>query len=99
MLSIRRAEPLDDYWIRLTLNDGSKIERNVRALLRGPVFEPIHADYAKFHRVRVRGGTIVWPGDLDLDPDVLIWNGPAPTRADARPVPRAVLRHPSSEAH
>ena len=33
MLTIRRAEPLEDYWVRMVLSDGSTIERNVLDLL------------------------------------------------------------------
>jgi hypothetical protein len=32
---------------------------------------------------------VAWPGDLDLDPDVLIWGGPAPRDPALRP-PRAL---------
>ena len=96
MLTIKRAEPLDDYWVRLFLSDGSTIERNVRDLLRGPVFEPLRADYDRFRRLRARGGTVEWPGRLDLDTDVLIWNGPPPNEVGATPEHRAVLRHPSA---
>lgn len=96
MLTIQRAEPLDDYWVRLVLSDGSTIERNVRDLLRGPVFESVRADYDRFRRLRARGGTVEWPGRLDLDTEVLIWNGPAPADVDTRPESRAVLRHPTA---
>ncbi len=81
--------------MRLTLTDGSQVERNVRALLRGPVFEPIRSDYRRFRRIRVRGGTVEWPDQLDLDPNVLIWNGPRPRDPDARPEKRLELTHPS----
>ncbi len=36
-------------------------------------------DDATFRRVGVRFGTLVWPGDIDLDPDVIIWGGAPPT--------------------
>lgn len=94
MLRIRSAEALDDYWLRVTLSDGSTVERNVRDLLRGPVFEPLRSDCALFGHVRVAGGTVTWPGELDLDPNVLIWNGPRPRDRGARPAPRLVLAHP-----
>jgi hypothetical protein len=68
-------------------------ERNVRDLLHGPVFEPLRTDYRAFRRARVRWGTVVWPGRLDLDPDVLIWNGPAPADP-AQPEPRLALHLP-----
>ena len=98
MPSIRSAEPLEDFWIRLTLTDGSQIERNVLGLLRGPVFETIRADYSQFRQVRVRQGTLEWPGELDLDPSVLIWNGPRPRDPDARPATRLTLTHPTAVA-
>lgn len=98
VLSIRSAEPLEDFWVSLTLTDGSQIERNVLALLRGPVFETIRADYSRFRGVRVRRGTLEWPGELDLDPSVLIWNGPRPRDPDARPAARLTLTHPTAIA-
>ena len=98
MLSIRSAEPLEDFWIRLTLTDGSQIERNIFDLLRGPVFEAVRADDARFRQVRVRQGTLEWPERLDLDPNVLIWNGPRPRDPDARPAARLTLTHPTAVA-
>jgi hypothetical protein len=91
MLRIRSVEPLSDYWLRLTLTDGSVVERNVRQLLHGPVFQLLRSDYGKFRQARVRAGTVVWPNRLDLDPSVLIWNGPSPKVGDARPVARLTL--------
>jgi Protein of unknown function (DUF2442) len=98
MLSIRSATPLEGFWVRLTLTDGSQIERNVLDLLRGPVFEAVRADYTRFRQVHVRQGTLEWPGELDLDPSVLIWNGPRPRDPDARPAPRLTLTHPTAIA-
>lgn len=66
------------------------VERDIGALLWGPVFEPLRTDDALFRQVAVRAGTVGWPGDADLDPDVLIWGGPAPRHPALRP-PR-VLR-------
>jgi hypothetical protein len=45
----------------------------------------IRSDEAIFRRVRVRRGTIVWPGGIDIDPDVLIWGGPAPAHGHTPP--------------
>ena len=98
MLSIRSAEPLEDFWVRLTLSDGSQIERNVLELLRGPVFKAVRADDSRFRQVCVHHGTLEWPGDLDLDPSVLIWNGPRPRDPGARPAVRLTLTHPSAVA-
>jgi hypothetical protein len=60
--------------------------RDIDDLLHGPVFEPLRSDEAMFRRVRVRRGTIVWPGGTDIDPDVLIWGGPAPADGQAPPL-------------
>jgi Protein of unknown function (DUF2442) len=77
-LRISKAEPLDQFRLRLTLTDGSVVERDVKPLLRGPVFEKIRSDPGKFAQVLVRDGSIVWPNGADLCPDVLIWNGLPP---------------------
>jgi hypothetical protein len=78
MLWIRQATALDGHRLRLTLTNGDVVERDIGALLWGPVFEPLRTDAARFQQVTVRAGTVAWPGDVDLDPDVLIWGGPAP---------------------
>jgi hypothetical protein len=78
-LRIREVAPLHGFRLRLTLTDGSIIERDVSALMAGPVFKPLRADRALFTQARVEGGTVVWPNfGADLCPDVLIWNGPPP---------------------
>jgi hypothetical protein len=78
MLRIRRATALDGHRLRLKLTNGDVVERDIGALLWGPVFEPLRTDAARFQQVTVQAGTVAWPGDVDLDPDVLIWGGPAP---------------------
>ena len=95
MLSIRSVVVADDYWLRLRLSDGTTVERNVRELLWGPVFERLRTDYAEFRRARARRGTVVWPGDLDLAPESLIWDGPTPDGNSGPPPARLVLRHPA----
>jgi hypothetical protein len=78
MLRVKEAKALPSLRLRLTLTDGSVIERDVAPLLRGTIFERIKADPAEFARVRAEAGTVVWPNGADLCPDVLIWNGPPP---------------------
>jgi hypothetical protein len=95
MLHIRSVEVADDYWLRLSLSDGTTIERNVRELLRGPVFDGLRTDYAQFRRARARHGTVEWPGELDLAPETLIWDGPPPVGDPKPPAARLLLRHPS----
>ena len=89
MLRITNATALDGHRLRLTLTNGDLVERDIGALLWGPAFEPLRKDEGIFRAVSVRAGTVAWPGDVDLDPDVLIWGGPAPGDPAARP-PRAL---------
>jgi hypothetical protein len=78
MLRIKKAEPLSGYRLRLTLTDGTVVERAVGHLLHGPVFDAVRCDPAMFANVRVERGTVVWPGGVDLCPDTVLRNGPPP---------------------
>jgi hypothetical protein len=80
LLRIREVKALDALKLRLTLTDGSVIERDVSRLLVGPIFESVRKDPSVFAKVRVEGGTVVWPNGADLCPDVLIWGGPPPEK-------------------
>jgi hypothetical protein len=85
MLRITGALALDGFWVELTLSDGSRVERDVGDLLRGQVFDAIRTDPARFRELRARRGTLEWPGDVDLDGAVLIWDGPRPRSRSSRP--------------
>jgi hypothetical protein len=85
LLRIETAEPLPGLRLRLTLTDGSVVERDVASLLSGPVFEQLREEPELFAQVTVHAGTVVWPNGADLCPDVLIWGGPPPTEEAARP--------------
>jgi len=91
MLEIRAVTPLAGRSVRLTLTDGTVVDRDLSDLLDGPVFEPIVADDDLFRRVRVDYGTLAWPGDVDIAPETLIWNGPYP-EDEATRRPEAFLR-------
>ena len=85
LLRIRDVTPAGGFRLRLTLTDGSMVERDVTDLLVGPIFEPIRNDPASFKKVRVEEGTVVWPNGADLCPDVLIWGGPPPQDSTVPP--------------
>ena len=95
MLRIRSVSPLNGRRLRLTLTDGSIVERDVQDLLWGPVFETIRSDDARFRRVRARHGTVTWPGNVDLAPETLIWDGPDPADGSRQPEPFLRPRSPS----
>lgn len=72
MVAVTAVEPLADYTLRLTFDDGSERVLDLADELWGPMAEPLR-DPAVFRQVRVDPElrTIVWPNGFDLDPDVL----------------------------
>jgi hypothetical protein len=98
MLRVRSATPLNARRLRLTLTDGSIVERDVQDLLWGPVFDRLRVDDAFFRRVRARYGTVTWPGNVDIAPETLIWDGPDPADETLRPEPFLRVRSPSRSA-
>jgi hypothetical protein len=84
LVRIKQVEPLPGHHLRLTLTNGTVLERDVAKYLVGPVFEAVRTDPTVFAQVRVHHGTVVWPGEVDLCPDVLIYDGAPPdTDGDA----------------
>ena len=73
-IKILDVEPLEGRTLRLTFSDGAVKDVDLSALLgAGGVFAAIRDDRAAFAQVRVNPETrtIEWPGQIDLDPDVL----------------------------
>jgi hypothetical protein len=97
MLRIRSATPLEGRRLRLTLTDGSVVERDISAFISwGQVYERLAADDAYFRRVRARYGTVTWPGNVDIAPELMIWGGPDPAEGDDRRPPAFMhVRSPS----
>jgi hypothetical protein len=74
LISVTNVEPREGYWLRLTFSDGSVKDVDLGELLnRGGVFAEIRDDRHLFEQVRVKpdSRTIEWPGEVDVDPDVL----------------------------
>src|SRR5437867_2049014 len=71
---ITAAQPLEPYRIRLTFSDGTvgTVDLAPHIVGRSGVFRLLN-EPAFFREVSVdrEAGTIVWPNDVDLDPDVL----------------------------
>lgn len=88
MIRISTVRPLEGRHVQLTLTDGSVVERDLSALLDGVgVFERISVDDAAFREVFVDYGTLAWPGEVDIAPETLIWDGPDPKDRARRPEP------------
>jgi len=67
------------------------VERDVQDLLMGGVLEPVRERREIFEVAFIDGGTVTWPGGVDIAPETLIWNGPEPRAPDARPAQRLRL--------
>lgn len=73
-LRVTGVEALDGHLIRAAFSDGAIKEIDLSDLLsRGGVFEPIWGSRSQFEAVRVNPdtGTVEWPGEVDLDAEVL----------------------------
>lgn len=87
---VTAVEVLPDRWLRLAFADGAVIDVDAKPMVSGGgVSAHIEADDAVFERVRAHGGTICWPGDVDVCPDVLYGRGEP---ADGTRFERRVVR-------
>ncbi|MCA1699991.1 MAG: DUF2442 domain-containing protein [Actinobacteria bacterium] len=71
---VTEVEPLEGHWIRAVFSDGAVKDIHLGDLFAaGGVFAPIYCERELFERVTVNpdSGTVEWPGEVDLDPEVL----------------------------
>jgi hypothetical protein len=74
IIFVTAVEPLRGHAIRATFSDGAIKEIDLSELLAaGGVFSPIYEQRDIFEWVTVNpdSGTVEWPGEVDLDPEVL----------------------------
>jgi Protein of unknown function (DUF2442) len=75
IIHVTEVEPLEGFRIRATFSDGAVKEIDLSELIGkgNGVFAPIREHREVFERVRVNPETrtIEWPGEVDLDPEVL----------------------------
>ena len=74
IMFVTDVEPLEGHWIRASFSDGAVKEIDLSELLAaGGVFKPIYERRDVFEQVSVNpeSRTIEWPGEVDLDPEVL----------------------------
>jgi hypothetical protein len=64
--------PRPEHTVRIVFADGEVRDVDITPLLDTPAFSPLR-EQAVFEQVAVdeQTGTITWPGDVDLDPDVI----------------------------
>jgi len=90
--TITEVEPLAERWVRLTFGDGAVHDVDLAEVLQtGGVFTAIRDKDELFRAVAVdpEFGTIAWPGDVDLDPDVLRGDQ---SPSIGRPLPRRIIQ-------
>jgi hypothetical protein len=61
-----------EHTVRIVFADGEVRDVDITPLLDTPAFSPLR-DRALFDQVKIdeQTGTITWPGDVDLDPEVI----------------------------
>ena len=96
IIYVTEVEPLEGHRIRATFTDGAVKEIDLSELLTsGGVFAPIYERREVFEQVRVNpeSGTVEWPGEVDLDPEVL-YGRYEPTSGER--IERRTVREPAT---
>ena len=77
LVRVRSVAPLAGFFVHLEFTDGTARDVDLEKYLKGPSFETLRTDPARFQEVRVvpGAGTISWPNGADIDPDVLYHGG------------------------
>ncbi|MGH8573694.1 MAG: DUF2442 domain-containing protein [Gammaproteobacteria bacterium] len=99
MIYVTEVEPLEGHSIRAAFSDGDVKEIDLSELLAaGGVFAPIHAQREVFEKVAVNheSGTVEWPGEVDLDPEVLYGRYEP---VSGHQIKRRTVRRPATAAH
>ncbi len=97
IISVIEVEPLEGLRIRATFSDGAIKEIDLSDLIAtGSVFAPIRDRREVFDQVHVNPETrtIEWPGEVDLDPEVLYgrFEPASGARVDRRTIHEPVAR-------
>jgi hypothetical protein len=69
---VLEARYLGGHRVWLRFRDGTSGEIDLKPILNGPVFEPLHdPDYFRQFRVHPEYETLVWPNGADVAPEYL----------------------------
>lgn len=69
-LAIKSVQPLPNYNLILTFENGEKRQFDVNPFLNQGIFRELK-DISKFNQVRVSFDTVEWENEADLDPEIL----------------------------
>jgi hypothetical protein len=64
------VEPLPDYCLLLTFEQGEKKRFDMKPYLHATVFQPLK-NVSFFKLARIDYGTVVWSNDIDIAPETL----------------------------
>ena len=67
---VQTVECLEGYRVRVAYTDGFTGSVDLEPILHGYYFEPLRSP-ERFREVAVSHGTLVWPNEADVCPDVL----------------------------
>ncbi|MBI5387505.1 MAG: DUF2442 domain-containing protein [Verrucomicrobia bacterium] len=73
MHTVTKAKALSNFRLRVTFADGFAAEVDLKDHVLAsdwPIVDPLKQP-AFFRRVRVKNGSVVWPNEYDICPDVL----------------------------
>jgi hypothetical protein len=76
---VRAVTPNEDFTLTVTFTNGEVRVYDCQPLLDFGVFTSLR-EPATFKRVHVSGGTVEWPGEIDICPDTVY--------LDSQPAPR-----------
>ncbi len=76
---VKDVKPLADYRLKVKFTNGEIGTYDCRPLLDFGVFRELE-DKTFFRKVRVEGGTVVWPHEQDICPDTLYLDSEKQTR-------------------
>ena len=96
---VTAVEPLEGFWIRVTFTDGAVMDIGFEGVFEPDpgIFAPVVEDREFFEQVRVdpAKGVVEWPGELDLDADVMYGKYPP---ASGRDYQRRIVKPPRASA-
>jgi len=94
-MDVVAVSPLEGHWIRVTFSDGAVKDIGLEDVFAGGgVFAPVRDSRKLFEQVRVNPDykVVEWPGEVDLDSDVLY--GPFEP-ASGNHIERRTVREPT----
>ncbi len=72
--TVKNVEPLSEYKILLTFEEGVKKIFDMKPYLKYPMYKALE-NLSVFNQAHTNGETVVWNDDIDIAPETLYENG------------------------